>query len=47
MYGLVEEVVEEERLDLDVLLVCRGDVTKEDTLDDTTATPHLSDAGVV
>ena len=45
--GLVEEVVEEQRLKVLRLLVGRGDVTEEDRLDDATTTPHLSNAGVV
>ena len=45
--SLVEEVVEEQGLELAVLLVSCGDVTKEDTLDDTSSTPHLSNTSVV
>ena len=45
--GLVEEVIEEQRLKVLGLLVCGGDVTEEDRLDDATTTPHLSNAGVV
>ena len=45
--GLVEEVVEEQRLESSGLLLSRSDVTKEDGLDDAAATPHASDASVV
>ena len=45
--GLVEEVVEEQRLEVAVLLVRSGDVAKEDRLDDATATPHARNARVV
>lgn len=45
--SLVEEVVEQQRLELVVLLVRSGDVTEEDGLDDAAASPHLRDTGVV
>ena len=45
--GLVEEVVEEERLEVRRLLVRGGDVTEEDGLDDAAAAPHARNAGVV
>lgn len=45
--GLVEEVIEEQRLKLAVLVVSGGDVTKENTLNDTSSTPHLSNTRVV
>lgn len=45
--GLVEEIVEQHRLELVVLLVGGGDVTKEDGFDDATTSPHLRDTGVV
>ena len=45
--GLIEEVVEQERFKILVLLVRGGDVTEEDGLDNAAATPHLRNAGVV
>jgi len=45
--GLVEEVVEEQVLELGVLGVSVGDVTKEDTADDASSAPHEGDSGVV
>lgn len=45
--SLVEEVVEEQRLEVLVLLVSGSDVTKEHTLDDTSTSPHTSNASVV
>ena len=45
--SLVEEVVEEQRLEARVLLVRRCDVTEEDRLDDTTTTPHARNTSVV
>lgn len=45
--SLVEEVVEEQRLKVAILLVGGGDVTKENTLDDASSTPHTSDTSVV
>lgn len=45
--GLVEEVVEEQRLKVGRLRVGGGDVTKENGLDDATTTPHAGDASVV
>lgn len=47
MHGLVEEVIEQERLEVQLLRVCGGDVAKEDGLDDATSSPHASNAGVV
>lgn len=45
--SLVEEVVEEKRLEALVLLERSGNITKEDTLDDAAATPHRRNAGVI
>lgn len=45
--GRLEEVVEQQRLELVVLLEGLGDVGQEDRLDDTTTSPHLGDTGVV
>ena len=45
--SLVEEVVEEQRLKVAVLLVRSGDVAKEDRLDDATAAPHARNTRVV
>lgn len=47
VHSLVEEVVEEQRLEARVLLVRRRDVTEEDRLDDTTTTPHARNTSVV
>lgn len=47
VYGLVEEVVEEERFKVLVLVESVGDVTEEDALDDATASPHRGNASVV
>lgn len=45
--GRLEEVIEQQRLELLVLLEGGGDVGQEDRLDDTTSSPHLGDTGVV
>lgn len=42
--GFVEEVVEEQRFKFAILGVSSSDITKENTLDDATTSPHLSNA---
>lgn len=45
--GLVEEVIEKQRLEVAVLLVRGGDIAQENRLDNATATPHARNASVV
>ncbi len=47
VHSLVEEVVEQKRFKLEVLVVSGSDVTKEDRLDDAATTPHLGNARIV
>ena len=45
--GLVEEVIEEQRFEVVVLLVRSGDIAQEDRLDNAATTPHTRNASVV
>lgn len=45
--SLVEEVVEQERLELGVGLICVCDITEEDRLDNASSTPDTSDTSIV